>query len=131
VRGQRHAPAALYSSKDPVPILQEARYTCTLSLISALDVVSGQHHTPAALPPETDRVPIAQEAEWGPRAGLDRCGKCRSQRNSISGPSISQRDATKGAFSCTLRMLEWCECTHQYKVRPAIGPLNIYRKQQT
>ena len=37
--------------------------------------------------PGKDPVPIVQEAGWAPLAGLDRCGKSRLRRDSISGPS--------------------------------------------
>ena len=47
----------------------------------------GQHHTPAALYPR-ERPGTHCTGVWlGPRAGLDRCGKCRPHRDSIPGPS--------------------------------------------
>jgi hypothetical protein len=64
----------------------EQRYSCTLSLTSALDV-GGQRHAPAALPPG-NRPGIPCIGGWvGPRAGLDRCGKSRPHQDSIPGPS--------------------------------------------
>jgi len=54
--------------------------------------VDGQRHDPAALPPGKKPATIVQEAVWinGP---LDGCGKSRSHRDSIAGPSSSQRVA--------------------------------------
>ena len=34
-------------------------------------------------PRKIDPIPIVQEAGWGPTAGLDECGKPRSDRDSI------------------------------------------------
>ena len=39
--------------------------------------------------PGKDPVPIVQEAEWGPRAGLDRCGKSRP--TGIRSPDLPAR----------------------------------------
>jgi hypothetical protein len=46
----------------------------------------GQSYASAALPREKDAVPITG-GRFGPRAGLDGCGKSRLRRDSISGPS--------------------------------------------
>ena len=49
--------------------------------------VSGQQHAPAALYPR-ERPGTHCTGGWvGPRAGLDRWGKSRPHRDSISGPS--------------------------------------------
>jgi hypothetical protein len=49
----------------------EYRYSCTLSLTSALDGVDGQRHAPAALPPG-ERPGTNCTGGWlGPRAGLE------------------------------------------------------------
>ena len=49
--------------------------------------VGGQRHAPAALPPGK-RPDTHFAGGWvGLRAGLDGCGKSRSYRNSIPGPS--------------------------------------------
>ena len=67
----------------------EYRDGFTHSLTSALDGVGGQLHAPAALPPAI--VPIGG---WvSPRARLDGCGKSRSHRHSILGPSSPLRIA--------------------------------------
>jgi len=53
------------------------RYSCTLSLTSALDGVGGQRHAPAALYPR-ERPGTHCIGSWvGPRAGLDEWGKSR------------------------------------------------------
>ena len=67
----------------------EQRYSCTLSLTSALDGVGGQRHAPAALPPGKKPGTHCIGGWVGPRAGLDRCEKSRPQRDSIPGPSSS------------------------------------------
>ena len=60
------------------------RYSCTLSLASALDGLGDQRHAPAALPTGMIRNPLYRR--WvGPRTGLDRCGKSRSHRVSMHG----------------------------------------------
>ena len=46
----------------------EKRYSCTLSLTSALDGVGGQGHAPADLPRKREAVAILWEAGWA--AGL-------------------------------------------------------------
>jgi hypothetical protein len=49
-------------------------------------VMGGRRHAPAALPPEKTRTHCI--GGWmGPRAGLNRCGKSRLQRDSIPGMS--------------------------------------------
>jgi hypothetical protein len=66
---------------------REYRYSSSLSLTSALDGVGGHRHAPAAIYPQ-ERPGIHCKGGWlGPRAGLDRCGKCRPHRDSIPGPS--------------------------------------------
>ena len=68
----------------------EQRYSCTLFLTSALEGVRGQCHAPAA-PYPRERPGTHCAGGWvGLRAGLDRCGKSRSQRDSIPGPSSPQ-----------------------------------------
>jgi hypothetical protein len=48
--------------------------------------VGGQRRAPAALTPRNTRYPLYRR--WvGPRAGLDRCGKSRPHRDSVTGPS--------------------------------------------
>jgi len=49
--------------------------------------VIGQHHTPAALYPWEIPGTHCTGGWAGPRAGLDRCGKSRSHRDSIPRPS--------------------------------------------
>ena len=52
--------------------------------------VRGQRHSPAALYPR-ERPGTHCTGSWvGPRAGLDRCGKSRTHRDSIPGPSNTQ-----------------------------------------
>jgi len=64
----------------------EQRYSSTLSLNSALDLVGGQHHAPAALP-GTHCI-----GGWmGRGPGLDGCGKSLPHPDSIPGPSSPQR----------------------------------------
>jgi hypothetical protein len=55
----------------------EKRYSCTLSLISALDGVGGQHHAPTALLPGKRLGTHCIGGCVGPRAGMDGCGKSR------------------------------------------------------
>jgi hypothetical protein len=45
---------------------KELRYSCTLSLTSALDTVCGQCHTPASFTSGENPVPIVWEAWWAP-----------------------------------------------------------------
>ena len=62
------------------------RYSSTLYLTSALDEIGGERHAPTALPPE--RQGNHRIGGWvGPTTGLDGCGKSRSQRDLIPGPS--------------------------------------------
>ena len=62
------------------------RYSSTLSLTSALDVVGGQRHAPAALPPVKTRTHCT--GGWvTPRSGLDECRKFHPHCDSIPGPS--------------------------------------------
>ena len=49
--------------------------------------LGGQRHAPAALPPGKRPGTHCIGDSVGPRAGLDRCGKSRSHRDSIPGPS--------------------------------------------
>ena len=65
----------------------EHMYCSTLPSTSALDEVGGQHLAPAALPSGKRPVAHCIGACVGPRAGLDGCGKSRSHRDSIPGPS--------------------------------------------
>jgi hypothetical protein len=53
--------------------------------------LGGQPHAPAALPPRKGPGTHCIGGWVGPRAGVDRCGKSRPQRDSISGPSSPQR----------------------------------------
>jgi hypothetical protein len=70
--------------KDP---LGEKSYSSTLFLTSALEGMRGQHHAPAANYP-WERPGTHCTGGWvGLRAGLDRRGKSRPQRDSIPGPS--------------------------------------------
>ena len=65
----------------------EYGYSSTLSLTSALDGVGGQRHVLAPLPPGKT-AGVSFTGGWlRPRAGLDRCGKCRHHRDWISGQS--------------------------------------------
>jgi len=50
------------------------RYSCTLSLTSALDGVGGQRHAPAVLPPEKTRYPLYRRL-GGPQGRSGRVGK--------------------------------------------------------
>ena len=50
--------------------------------------VGGQRHAPAALPPGKRPGSLCVGGWVGPRAGLDGCGKSRTHRDSIPGPSI-------------------------------------------
>ena len=55
-------------------------------------MVGDQRHTPAALPP--GKTPTNFIGCWvAVRAGLDGCGKSRSHRDSIPGPSSPDRVA--------------------------------------
>jgi hypothetical protein len=65
----------------------EQRCTSTLSLTSALDGVGGQRHAPAALHPGKKPGTHCMGGWVGRTAGLDRCGKSRSHRDLIPGPS--------------------------------------------
>jgi hypothetical protein len=65
----------------------EKRYSSTLSLTSALDVVGGQRHDSAALPMGKRPGTHCTGAWVVLTAGLDGCGKSRPHRDSISGPS--------------------------------------------
>jgi hypothetical protein len=52
----------------------ELRYSCTLSLTSALDVVGGQRHVPAALPPRKIPYPFYRRL-GGPQGRSGRAQK--------------------------------------------------------
>ena len=68
----------------------EQSYSSTLFLTSALEVVRGQCHALAA-PYPRERLSTHYTGGWvGLRACLDRCGKFRPHRDSISGPSSTQ-----------------------------------------
>jgi len=56
----------------------EHTYSCTSSLISALDVVGGQRHSSAALPPGNIVCAHSVVGSLGTRARLDGCEKPRS-----------------------------------------------------
>ena len=56
-------------------------------------VVVGHRHTPAALSPWKRPGTHCIGGSVGPRVGLDRCGKFRPYRDSISGPSSPLRVA--------------------------------------
>ena len=61
--------------------------------------VGGQSHAPAALPP-VKRSGTHCVVGWvGPRASLEGCGKLRPHRDSIPGPSSTQRDAIPTALT--------------------------------
>jgi hypothetical protein len=62
---------------------QNGSICIVLLLTSALDGVDGQRHAPAALPTGKRRGTQCK----GGWAGLDGCGKSRSLRDSIHGPS--------------------------------------------
>jgi len=55
----------------------EYKYSSTLSLTSALDMVGGQRHAPAALPPEKTRYPTYRRL-GGPRGRSGRVRKISS-----------------------------------------------------
>ena len=65
----------------------EWRYSCTLTLTSALDV--GGWSTPrlGRFTPGKDPVLIVQEAGWAPGPFWTGCGKSRLNRDPIPGPS--------------------------------------------
>ena len=68
----------------------EQRYSSTLSRPWYQKEVRGLRHTPAALCP-LERPGTHCTRGWaGPRAGLDRCGKSRPHRDSITAPSSPQ-----------------------------------------
>jgi hypothetical protein len=64
----------------------EQRHSFTLSLTSALDGGGWSTPRPGRFTPGKVLVPIVQETV-DPRAGLNRYGKSRPHRDSISGPS--------------------------------------------
>ena len=65
----------------------EYSYSSILFLTAALDRVGGQPPSPVAMPPGKRSDTHCTGGWVGPRAGLDRCGKSRPQRDSIPGPS--------------------------------------------
>ena len=67
---------------------EEYRYSSTLSLTSALVGMGGQRYAPAALLPGRRPGTHCTGQRVGSRAGLDGCGKSRSNWDSIPGPSI-------------------------------------------
>jgi hypothetical protein len=82
----------------------EQMYNSTLPSTSALDEVGSQRHDPAALPRERPSTQCI--GGWvGPRAGLDGCGKSRSHRDSIPGPSSLYRVAIPTALSRSIVVL--------------------------
>ena len=68
--------------------------------------VGGQRHGPAALSPGMTRCPLYRRL-GGPqgRAGLDRCGKSRPHRDSISGPSTLQQVAKATALTRSTQVM--------------------------
>ena len=66
---------------------EESRYSCALSLTSALDGVGGQRHVPTALPPGTRPGTLSIGGWVDPRASLDGCEKSSPHRDSIPGLS--------------------------------------------
>ena len=76
----------------------EQSYSSTLFLTSALEGVRGQRHAPAA-PYPRERPGTHFTGGWvGLRAGLDKCGKSRSHRDSNPGPSSPQAVAIPTAL---------------------------------
>ena len=55
--------------------------------------MGGQRHAPGALLPGKRPDTHCTRGSVGPTAGLDGCGKSRSHRNSIPGPSSTWRVA--------------------------------------
>jgi hypothetical protein len=67
------------------------RYSCTLSLTSALDRVDGRRHAPAALSPGK-RLGTHCIGGWvGPRASLDGCGNSSPPAPGIRSPDRPAR----------------------------------------
>ena len=75
--------------------MKAQRGRSSLSLTSALHGLVSQRHAPVALPPGK----TAGTHCIGSRAGLDGCGKSRSYRDSIPGPSTPQRVAVTTELS--------------------------------
>ena len=55
--------------------------------------VGGQRHASAVLPPGKRPDTHCTGGSVGPRVGLDGCGKSRLHRDSVPGPSSTQRIA--------------------------------------
>ena len=68
----------MFSLEQATKAHRGSRYSCTLSLTSALDGVGGQGHAPAALPPGKRPGTHCTGGWVGPRAGMDGCGKSPS-----------------------------------------------------
>jgi hypothetical protein len=90
--------------------------------------VGGQHHVSAALPPGKRPGTHCTGGWVGPRAGVDRCRKSRSNRHSIPGPSIpyigiasrySDLLSRPIQWNCTIINVEhlWNNWQENYKVR--------------
>ena len=77
----------------------ELRHSCTLSLTSALDVVSGQRHTPAALLPGKTRYPLYRRL-GGSQALCGRVQKI-SPPTGIRSPDGPARSVSLYRLKCT------------------------------
>jgi hypothetical protein len=72
----------------------EQRYSSTLSLTSALDVVGGQRHAPVALSPGKTRYPLYKRV-GGPQ------GRLGQVRNLSPNPGFDSRTVQPVASRCT------------------------------
>ena len=98
----------------------EQSYNSTLSLTSVLDRVGGQRHASAALPPEKTPGTHCTGGWVDLRAGLDGCGKYRTHRNSIPGPSSQLQVAIPTTLSGSM-----CICDGRKWVSK--GHLGVFR----
>jgi hypothetical protein len=91
--------------------------------------VGGQRHAPAALPPGKRPGTYCTYGWVSPRAGLGRCGKSCSHRESIPGPSSPQRIAIPTELSRPARWTPSCTiiCTHtQFRLAPVLPKRNYW-----
>jgi hypothetical protein len=69
----------------------EYRYSSTLPLTSVINVGGWSLPRPGRFTPEKVPEPVIKETGWDTGLVWNGCGKCRTHRDSIHGPSSSHR----------------------------------------
>ena len=91
---------------------KELRYSCTLSLTSALERVCGQRHTPAGFTSGKNPVPIVWDAGWAP--GTVWTGAIELALTGIPSPDRPDRSESlyrlSYIYAVSMCMLDWNKC---------------------